>query len=295
MPTAKKSMRVWGAVVLASVVLASVALASCGGSSKEKVVPPPAPRRSGDLSIQVLQSEHGQQYRYKEVGRRITVTAPRTNLPIARGGLGDLGKNDIGEAFWSGHQVMRSDQQACATWVTMPDGSTQKAAQRIFHDPSQVSFPGIALRVRPPVRAGAAARALLVVPSSLKGAAWAFAVAPVVADIAGTRALPTLGLFSGADFAQALGTMKGDVDSAEFVTTLKPPPWHVCARAVGTKISIMVWTGGEKKPLWSDPVHVKSVVLTADWVYQGYAGGYIDRLSPGRTAIFDDLKVTSPY
>lgn len=66
-------------------------------------------------------------------------------------------------------------------------------------------------------------------------------------------------------------------------TTMRPPPWHVCARAIDDQVSFKIWTGDNPEPTWDDLVAARNATVPAEWVYSGYTGGYAGHIHVGHT------------
>lgn len=267
---------------------------SSGGSSGAPVMT--VDHRVGGLEVQSLNSIGGQRFDYSVAGDTITVRAPATNDKVTLKRFLDEGGGVIGEAFWKANQSLTTDQQVCVQLGSVMDVSTVAKALDILHDPTLRHLPGVALRVSPGVN-GSATRAITVTQNMSQAAVWAFDVNFVRSDISGANAAAVVSHFVTLDFKDVVGRWTGTPDDnwKNLGTTMKPPPWNLCARVVGTKVSVMVWGPGEAQPSWSDAQHVQSVQIDAGLVYQGYAGGYEQGLSPGKSSKFIGLKVTSPY
>jgi hypothetical protein len=63
----------------------------------------------------------------------------------------------------------------------------------------------------------------------------------------------------------------------------------MCARAVGSVVSFIVWPLADPQPAWGDPRYGGSVELPAGWDLEGRPGWYIGHLEPGDKAGFEDL------
>ena len=292
--------------VRATVVLVVVGLllAACGGGGDggDAAGPSSRPetsivaRRVGDLMVQPLHSNLGQSYDYRTTDGTITVSAPETNDPLQIGRLPEMGDRDIAQAFSSAGQLERSDHQVCVTLDSVVDGSTAEAAAAALQDRSIIHLPGVALRIRPGVNGGPS-RAITITQSAYRAKMSIFMVALVRADVSDTGAVASTTPIEALDFRHLLGDATGfDAEGEGSIeTTLEPPPWHVCARVLGTTLSMMVWIDGDEQPTWDDEDHVRELKLAPHLVYPGYAGGYQQGLSPGRESVFSDLEVTSPY
>ena len=122
---------------------------------------------------------------------------------------------------------------------------------------------------------------------------WGFDVTALRIDDAGSVAVAAPRHVGVADFGDVVGTIKG-LGTPES-TTMKPPPWNLCAQAVGTTVTIKLWVGADSEPSWTDPEATRKVKLASTWVFDGYAGAYELGLAPGRSSTFTGLTVTSPY
>jgi hypothetical protein len=58
-------------------------------------------------------------------------------------------------------------------------------------------------------------------------------------------------------------------------------PWSICAKAVGTTVSFIVWPSSQTPPTWGDPAYGGSVTLPSGYDYAGEAGWYFGHLQPG--------------
>ncbi len=275
-------------------------LASCGGGGgggdrgDEAGPPTSAPgRQVGLLTVKTLHSLNGQHYTYRRAGDEITVTAPRTNEPSELGTRIDDSKGLIGEAFWDTGQPKRTDQQVCVQLDSVVDASSVEAISKVLDDPSLRHLPGIALRVQPGVDGGPG-YAITVTQRVNKAGIWGFDVNALRIDDAGPVAVADPHYVGVAEFGDVAGTIEG-LGTPEMTTTMKPPPWNLCARIIGTTITVKLWFGSGSEPAWSDPEATRKVKVGRSWVFDGYAGAYEVGLAPGRSSKFTGLMVTSPY
>ncbi len=242
--------------------------------------------------VKTLHSLDGQHYAYRQAGDEITVTAPRTNEP-SEVKQGYDSKGIIGEAFWNTGQARRTDQQVCVDLDSVMDTASVDAISKIIDDASLIHLPGVALRVRPGV-GGGITYAITITQRTNKGGIWGFDVNGLRIDDAAPAAAATATYLGVADFGDVLGSIR-DFGAPTMTTTMKPPPWHLCARVVGTTVTVKVWAGPDPEPSWTDPEATRKVKLSRSWVFDGYAGAYELGLAPGRSSTFTGLMVTSPY
>lgn len=283
----------------AVLIVVALALTSCGGggAGDEGANLPGAPttspgRLEGTLTVKTLHSVEGEHYRYAKSGGTITVTAPRSNHESELAEDLDRSQGVIGEAFWASGQPKRTDQQVCTRLDSVVDASTTKDVQALLADPERRHLPGIALRIDPGVD-GAPTHAITVVQRLRSAGIWAFDVATLRIDDAAPAAVASPKFAGTADFGDVVGTID-ELGTAQMTTTMKPPPWNLCARVIGTTVTVKIWVGSDE-PAWTDTRSTREVKLSPSWVFPGYAGGYELGLSPGQSSKFTGLLVTAPY
>jgi hypothetical protein len=66
-----------------------------------------------------------------------------------------------------------------------------------------------------------------------------------------------------------------------------PLPWHLCARAIGSEVTFVVWTGDGPAPRWEDPIHGATVELPDGWAFEGRPGIYAGHLPAGGSTHYD--------
>lgn len=282
--------------VMLILAAAIVVLASCGGGDGDRGAAPDtteAVRRIGNLRVQTLNAPAGQEYRYAQRGDSLTITAPDSNGPVNLKRFVGMGTGEIAHAFWPNGQPERADQQVCVELASVVDASTMDKATKILDSRETFHLPGVALRVQPGAD-GKPTRSITVSQSVYYGMVWTFDVVGVQSYAEGTGASASTKYLGQLDFGDVLG--RASVEGATLESTsLVPPPWHLCAKVVGTTLSVMVWPSDTQKPSWDDDTHVREAKLSRYEVYPGYAGGYVRGLSPGFSSEFVGLSVTSPY
>jgi outer membrane protein assembly factor BamB len=149
-----------------------------------------------------------------------------------------------------------ADAEACATWSEQSRTTNQQ---------------GVALRVR---ASNGATSAITVTKNVLFAAAWIFNVH--VWDT--SRAQPATQI-AGFDLGQTFNPNG----------TLVPLPWRMCAQAVGSTLSFLVWPTSVSQPAWDDPAYGGSVTLPEGYAEAGSAGWYVGHLAPGDATTFADL------
>jgi hypothetical protein len=182
-------------------------------------------------------------------GTRVVVAAPDSNT----GG-------NTRVAFWRVADAATTDQETCSTWISYSSMSRQQ---------------GAALRVR---QSGGRTTAITVTNNVTWGARWGFNVH--VMDSASSEPYHKIGGFILDEVFRPGG---------EGTTSIPPHPWRMCARAVGSVVSFIVWPLTHPQPAWGDPRYGGSVTLPAGWDLAGRAGWYIAHLDPGDRAGFEDL------
>ena len=269
-------------------------LAACGGGGGSTTATDGSPIRLRDsLKVAPLQSISGQKYRYTVAGTAITVSAPSTNDPVKLGSELDQGRGVIGEAFWRPTQPARTDQQVCARLDSVEDLSTVSKALAVGRSEGSKHLPGLALRVS--ARRGGTVAAITITQNPNAAAVYTMAVNGIRSATSGGSASASVSLFGSLNFSDVVGRWTGKLGGPSFATTMKPPPWNMCARVIGTRLSVKMWTGEQAEPLWSDKTHVRSMKIPIGWVYEGFGGGFEQGLSPGKTSVFTGLTVVSPY
>lgn len=291
--TPKQAWRGWAIV---SIVVMAATLSACGSSSKTaKTAVKSVGTTSGSITSVLFSAPKGDHLVTRgSAGGSIVASAPASNTPgllIGKTKVDDrFWASQLSGAFWPQPQPLRADQKICVTMHSVIDASTTTKQRAYVANPKQVNLPGVALRIAAEPH-GKGTRAIVIRQNLKGGAMWAFRVLAVrVSDDGDTTTAQTVALGSGDVKAQV-----GQPGKSETTATMKPPPWHLCAKAVGTKLSFMVWAGNDPQPDWSDKSAVHEVTLPSNWVYQGNAGGYVALLQPGISARFSDIRVTSPY
>jgi hypothetical protein len=157
--------------------------------------------------------------------------------------------------FWPAEGPAVQDGQSCATWTAQSsDGYVQQgAALRVTTDSTGVS------------------RAITVTKNIYGGFTTIFNIHAWDTS----KAVPNVQI--------------GQVDMVQSLHRF-PYPWHVCARAVGTSVSLKTWSGTQPEPEWDDALHVRSATIDEQYVYPGKAGWYIGHLPAGSSADFTNLK-----
>lgn len=81
--------------------------------------------------------------------------------------------------------------------------------------------------------------------------------------------------------------------SFDMSAALRPDPDaaapRLCARVVGDRVELKVWTSTDPEPAWGDPRSTREVQLAPEWVHAGETGWYIGHLPPGGWAEFREL------
>jgi hypothetical protein len=165
-------------------------------------------------------------------------------------------------ATWRRDDPALGDQQACVSWSDAPDTYGHQ--------------PGVALRVHD-VEGGVVG--LTVTRNVYFGAFWGFNV-----HTWDTRQPVPFTKVGGFGFETAL-------TRGSFVPA--PPPWHLCARVVGSVLSLKVWAGDEPEPEWDDPAHGGSVTLPAGWEDPGLPGVYFGHIPSGSSFTLTELTVAA--
>jgi hypothetical protein len=152
------------------------------------------------------------------------------------------------------------DQQICATWTGPWDRSAQ---------------PGLTLRVR---NEHGGARGIMVTGNILY-AARQFVNVSVFGD--GTNA-ENFTRFTSFDLSPSMGV----------VPALEPLPWRFCARVIGDRLDVLVWSVDRHhpEPDWGDPGFGGSVDLPPTTPRSGVAGVYMAHLSPNERTSYVDVE-----
>lgn len=217
---------------------------------------------SGPVRHATLTSPSGETYAYQGEDGIITATVD----PQSTDG-------NIREVFWNTADPYGADQQTCTTWGTT-------ALSAYFDDPQKRPLqPGLAMRIAPTTD-GSGVRAITVTENVWYGAVWIFNVH--VWDSTSDQPFTQL---AGFDLRDIVGWMYVQSDGTQH-STVKPPPWHVCARTQADQFSFKVWTQDTPEPAWTDPTHVFTVTLPDGWDYPGYSGNYIGHMHAGQWATF---------
>jgi len=151
------------------------------------------------------------------------------------------------------------DQRACATWNGPSSGVIQ---------------PGVVLRARIDAHR---TRAIMVSDGIYVGVRTIFNVH--LADSTAAEPFRKVGVVS----------LPYSVGQNPFHQA--PLPWRICARVVGTEVTVKAWpiAAYRGEPRWGDPVTSGTVAVPSDWVYRGLAGVYVGHLEPGQQTRFSDV------
>ena len=170
------------------------------------------------------------------------------------------------QVFWLSNTVATRDQRSCASW----DKASNIAVQN-----------GIALRITQSADRKVT-RALTVTTNVWGFAHWYLDVHAW--NSTDPNALDALAQF---DLTEEL-MVKGSHPSAVQL------PWHVCAQAIGNRLTFKIWTGTNPEPPWTDSIFVHSVTIPPGWDHIGLPGGYIGHIDPGQSAQVSDLTTPRP-
>jgi outer membrane protein assembly factor BamB len=172
------------------------------------------------------------------------------------------GKNKGGNSrlvFWRGTDASAADVESCATWTSQSRVLNQQ---------------GIALRAR---TSDGNLTAITVTKNVYFGAEWIFNVH--VWDTSEPQPATQIAGFN----LEATFRPQGN---------LVPLPWRMCARAVGTTVSFVVWPTSIEQPAWDDPAYGGSVTLPDGYADAGAAGWYFGHLQKNDAVAYTDLSVT---
>lgn len=150
------------------------------------------------------------------------------------------------------------DQQSCVTWAGPVAGIIQ---------------PGITLRIQSTRRE---TKAIMVTNNILYSFRTGFNT-----HLAVSTADPKLTQVGSVVLPEAVGPNPFDPT---------PPPWRMCARAIGSQVELKVWALDTvpTEPAWGDAKYGGTVTLPAGWVYAGQPGYYAGHLKAGQTTTFRD-------
>lgn len=156
-----------------------------------------------------------------------------------------------------------TNQQACVTWDGPLEGFTQ---------------PGLTLRVQ---SSQDSTKAIMVTNNIVYHYRTGFNV-----HLAVSTADPRLTPVGSVVLPDAVGPSPFDQT---------PPPWRLCARAIGDQVELKVWALDQvpTEPAWGDPQYGGTVALPEGSTYSGQAGYYTGHLSPGQSTTFRDGAVQS--
>lgn len=274
-----------------------VALSSCGESPPTK---PLVHSKKQGLDFQVFESPYGQKFQIKGSTKRVAVIAPSTNKPVLFDPTLEYPKGAIAMAFWDGAQPKRNDQQVCVRLNSPVTVSSPAQIQALKSNLDRLHSSGVALRIDPG-EDGTSAQAIIVRQNISLGAISNFKVYLVSSITATGVTTPSSRQIARFDLRGSIGGPEVQADpTAKFGgrpigADMQPPPWNLCARAIGTELSVKVWPVGQATPSWSNKKAAFAVDLPSNWVYPGYAGGFEMTLSPGKKSVFSQLSVSSPY
>lgn len=180
----------------------------------------------------------------------LQVLAPATNVATADG-------SQTRSVLWDPTRPAQVDQRSCATWTEAHGRWAQQ---------------GLALRVQVEAERF---RTIVVAKNVWYGAEWQMNV--YTWDNARDPYFRTHGMVSLREPFERLALPM-------------PLPWRVCARVVGAKVQVKGWRPSEPEPSWDDPTHGGSVLLPAEWIYEGRPGWYAGHLQPGGGIAMADLR-----
>jgi hypothetical protein len=164
--------------------------------------------------------------------------------------------SNLRNLFWPASAPSATDGGSCSTWAGETDDTYIQQ--------------GTALRVQTDAD-GKVMRAVTVTKNIAYGVIWVFNVT----------------LWDTSSRSPRTGVAQVNLKA---IVAGKPFPWHLCARAIGTAVTLKVWAGDEPEPEWGDLSHGGSATLPSEWVYPGKAGWYIGHLPPGGFASFSNLE-----
>lgn len=156
---------------------------------------------------------------------------------------------------WPADAPLVQDGEAC---VTLPDQTATPAQQ------------GVALRIRDE----AGRLRAITVTKNIYGWPWYFNLHTWDTSRVGSAFVA----FGQYDMRAVLLDSLGQ---------LRPPPWHLCAKVVGRKLTFTVWAAGARPA--EDAVNSRTVDVPTGWVTPGAVGWYLGHLRPGMVATLDEL------
>lgn len=210
----------------------------------------PPPVWSAVLSVDP--EVHGVPYRYDHTSNVVTATSPIAEPSTT-----------VREVFWLPQSEPSTDQQVCTTLLDTARSGGRPYAQ-----------PGVALRIAPSGDPGTSPTAISVEQNTFGSATWRFWI-----HTWQPRDSPRHKFTKGFSFRPII--RPGGL--------IQPPPWNLCARVQGTRIDVKLWLAREAEPRWGEPDSTFSTRLPTEWVYPGFAGGYVGHLAPGRSVRFANL------
>lgn len=162
--------------------------------------------------------------------------------------------------WWPATTAAAVDQQSCATWSAASVSNVQQ---------------GLALRIRRDK--DGRFRVITVMKNVVYGAVWQLNV--LTWDNHGSPTMSPRGAVNLEPIFRPGGV----------VAAL---PWKVCAKAVGSVVTVKAWRGDEKEPAWGDSSHGGSVTLPAGWDFAGKTGWYLGHIPPGGYGAMTDLRTS---
>ncbi len=268
-----------------------VMVGACGGDGAKRS----AEQQVNDgLRSQVLASTDGGRYAVSSSNDTITVRSPESNPPV-RGQLGRRREAGvIREAFVPDSQVPRTDQRVCVTMHSVVSAQNTADIADYAKDPDRVHLPGVVLRVQKSSSSNRV-NAIAVHQTLKRGAVWVLSVDAVTVDVENGELSSNIRPIDLVDMRGSVGWVSAMTDEDDGSHWMKPGPWRMCVRAMGTTLSVKLWPTSEREPSWKDDDRVGKVTLPRKFVYAGRAGVYEGYLSPGRTSTFTDLSVSALY
>ena len=170
---------------------------------------------------------------------------------------GNTGGN-LRDLVWPQDSPAVTDSESCATWTS----ATTDAAQE-----------GLALRI---ADNGPALRAITLTKNVIYQIYWVFNV-------------HVWNSVSSTPYRQIA---QFDLESLLLPNgTLEPFPWRVCARVVGTTLSMKIWFPDQMaQPSWKNPTYVFTTdAIPTEYVYPGATGWYAGHIPPAGSLTYSSL------
>ena len=222
-----------------------------GGTTAHATAAETAPRPA--IQTANLTVDGADSYAWFPTGNGLVIRANDTNQGT-----------ELRTVWWAADANLSQDQQSCVTWSESTGVTVQ---------------PGIALRIRTSGISGSSeVRAVTISNNVWVGnrAAW-----NIHTWVAREGQPSERELIGQVPFVAAIG---------DNPLRLRPLPWRICGRAIGSTVALKVWAArpGKVAPAWGDSRYGAAFALPDGWDAAGVPGGYTGHLDPGSEVTYNE-------